>query len=199
MKKQVWLSGALVMILSAMFLTTSCAKKKVTQTEPVSTIQPEVQEVAPDRSAEEAEQAARLLQEDRLLKEAAAREAARAAFVNENIRFAFNSYELSNQAQRILDNKADYLRTNSDVTIIVEGYCDDRGAEPYNMSLGKRRAESVKKFLVDQGISTDRLVTVSYGENKPIALGHDEASWAKNRRIQIVVNLVSDYRKSAKN
>ena len=67
------------------------------------------------------------------------------------------------------------------------------------MALGKRRAESVKKFLVDQGISTDRLVTVSYGENKPIALGHDEASWAKNRRTQIVVNLVSDYRKSAKN
>lgn len=199
MKKQVWLSVALVMILSAMFLTTSCAKKKVTQTEPVSTIQPEVQEVEPDTSAEEAEQAARLLQEDRLQKEAAAREAARAAFVSENIRFAFNSYELSNQAQRILDNKADYLRTNSDVTIIVEGYCDDRGAEPYNMALGKRRAESVKKFLVDQGISTDRLVTVSYGENKPIALGHDEASWAKNRRTQIVVNLVSDYRKSAKN
>ena len=199
MKKQVWLSVALVMILSAMFLTTSCAKKKVTQTEPVSTIQPEVQEVAPDTSAEEAEQAARLLQEDRLLKEAAAREAARAAFVSENIRFAFNSYELSNQAQRILDNKADYLRTNSDVTIIVEGYCDDRGAEPYNMALGKRRAESVKKFLVDHGLSTDRLVTVSYGENKPIALGHDEASWAKNRRTQIVVNLVSDYRKSAKN
>jgi len=196
MKKQVWLSVALVMILSAMFLTTSCAKKKVTQTEPVSTIQPEVQEVAPDTSAEDA---ARLLQEDRLLKEAAAREAARAAFLSENIRFAFNSYELSNQAQRILDNKADYLRTNSDVTIIVEGYCDDRGAEPYNMALGKRRAESVKKFLVDQGISTDRLVTVSYGENKPIALGHDEASWAKNRRTQIVVNLVSDYRKSAKN
>ena len=196
MKKQVWLSVALVMILSAMFLTTSCAKKKVTQTEPVSTTQPEVQEVATDTSAEDA---ARLLQEDRLLKEAAAREAARAAFLSENIRFAFNSYELSNQAQRILDNKADYLRTNSDVTIIVEGYCDDRGAEPYNMALGKRRAESVKKFLVDQGISTDRLVTVSYGENKPIALGHDEASWAKNRRTQIVVNLVSDYRKSAKN
>ena len=196
MKKQVWLSGVLVMILSAMFLTTSCAKKKVTQTEPVSTIQPEVQEVAPDTSAEDA---ARLLQEDRLLKEAAALEAARAAFVSENIHFAFNSYELSNQAQRILDNKADYLRMNSEVKVIVEGHCDDRGTEPYNMVLGKRRAESVKKFLVDQGISTDRLVTVSYGENKPIALGHDEASLAKNRRTQIVVNLVSDYHKSAKN
>ena len=203
MRKYGRLSVALVMILSAMFLTTSCAKKEM-QTEQVSTTQPEIQEVAPDTSAEDAEQArrfeaARLLEEDRLLKEAAALEAARKAFVSENIRFAFNSYDLSNQAQRILNKKADYLRMNSGVKVTVEGYCDERGTEAYNISLGQHRAESVKKFLVDQGISTDRLVTVSYGEKKPIALGHDEASWAKNRRAQIVVNLNSDYHKSAKN
>lgn len=203
MRKYVRLSVALVMILSAMLLTTSCAKKEM-QTEQVSTTQPEIQEVAPDTSAEDAEQARRfeaerLLEEDRLLKEAAALEAARKAFVSENIRFAFNSYDLSNQAQRILNNKADYLRMNSGVKVTVEGYCDERGTEAYNISLGQQRAESVKKFLVDQGISTDRLVTVSYGEKKPIALGHDEASWAKNRRAQTVVNLNSDYHKSAKN
>lgn len=203
MRKYGRLSVALVMILSAMFLTTSCAKKEM-QTEQVSTTQPEIQEVAPDTSAEDAEQArrfeaARLLEEDRLLKEAAALEAARKAFVSENIRFAFNSYDLSNQAQRILNKKADYLRMNSGVKVTVEGYCDERGTEAYNISLGQQRAESVKKFLVDQGISNDRLVTVSYGEKKPIALGHDEASWAKNRRAQTVVNLNSDYHKSAKN
>jgi peptidoglycan-associated lipoprotein len=188
MKKQVWLSVALVMILSAMFLTTSCAKKKVTQTEPVSTIQPEVQEVAPDTSAEEAEQAARLLQEDRLLKEAAAMEAARAAFVSENIRFAFNSYKLSNQAQRILNRKADYLHNNSGVKVTVEGHCDDRGTEAYNIALGQQRAESAKKFLVALGISNDRLGTISYGEEHPIAKGQDEDFWAKNRRAQFVIN-----------
>ena len=198
MRKYVRLSVALVMILSAMLLTTSCAKKEM-QTEQVSTTQPEIQEVAPEKSSGEVEEAARLLEEDRLLKEAAAREAARKAFVSENVRFAYNSYDLSNQAQRILNKKADYLRMNSGVKVTVEGYCDERGTEAYNIALGKQRAESVKKFLVDQGISTDRLVTVSYGEKKPIALGHDEASWAKNRRAQTVVNLNSDYHKSAKN
>ena len=198
MRKYVRLSVALVMILSAMLLTTSCAKKEM-QTEQVSTTQPEIQEVAPEKSSGEVEEAARLLEEDRLLKEAAALEAARKAFVSENVRFAYNSYDLSNQAQRILNKKADYLRMNSGVKVTVEGYCDERGTEAYNIALGKQLAESVKKFLVDQGISTDRLVTVSYGEKKPIALGHDEASWAKNRRAQTVVNLNSDYHKSAKN
>ena len=198
MRKYARLSVALLMILFAMLLTTSCAKKEM-QTEQVSTTQPEIQEVAPEKSSGETEEAARLLEEDRLLKEAAALEAARKAFVSENVRFAYNSYDLSNQAQRILNNKADYLRMNSGVKVTVEGYCDERGTEAYNIALGKQRAESVKKFLVDQGISTDRLLTVSYGEKKPIALGHDEASWAKNRRAQTVVNLNSDYHKSAKN
>jgi peptidoglycan-associated lipoprotein len=203
MRKYGRLSVALVMILSAMFLTTSCAKKEM-QTEQVSTTQPEIQEVAPDTSAEDAEQArrfeaARLLEEDRLLKEAAALEAARKAFVSENIRFAFNSYDLSNQAQRILNNKADYLRMNSGVKVTVEGYCDERGTEAYNISLGQQRAESVKKFLVDQGINTDRVLTISYGENKPVAAGRDESAWAKNRRAQMVINLASADHKAMKN
>ena len=188
MRKHVWLYVVLVMILSTMFLTTSCAPKKVTQTEPVSATQPLVQEVAPDKSLEEAEEAARLLEEDRLLQEAAAREAARRAFVSENIRFAFNSHELSNQAQRILNKKADYLRKNSGVKVTVEGHCDDRGTEAYNIALGQQRAESVKKFLVDLGISNDKLATVSYGKKHPIAEGQNEDARTKNRRAQFVIN-----------
>jgi peptidoglycan-associated lipoprotein len=188
MRKHVWLSVALVMILSAMFLTTSCAPKKVTQTEPVSASQPVIQEVATDKSSEEAEKAARLLEEDRLLQEAAAREAAIRAFVSENIPFVFNSYELSNQAQRKLNNNANYLRMNPGIKVTVEGHCDGRGTEAYNIALGQQRAESVKKFLVNLGISNDRLATVSYGEKRPIAEGQNEDSWAKNRRAQFVLN-----------
>jgi len=128
------------------------------------------------------------LQEDRLRAEASAREAARTAFVNENIHFAFDSFVLSDQAQRILNSKADYLNTNSGVTVTVEGHCDDRGTETYNIALGERRAESVKKFLVDLGVSANQLNTVSYGEERPIAMGQDEVSWAKNRRAQLVIN-----------
>jgi peptidoglycan-associated lipoprotein len=185
MSKEIWLSISFVVTLSVMFFTVSCAKK-VVQNEPEPMTQSEVSK-APDKSAMEAEQAKRL-QEDRLRAEAAAREAAEKAFVNENIHFGFDSFVLSDQAQQILNHKADYLRTNSGVTVTVEGHCDERGTDAYNIALGERRAESVKNFLVDLGISTNRLNTVSYGEERPIAMGQDEASWAKNRRAQFVIN-----------
>jgi len=185
MTKNEWLNFALVMILFAMFFTVSCAKQ-VVQNEPVSTTQPEVS-TASDRPAEAAEPA-KQLQEDRLRAEAAASEAAGMAFVNENIPFSFDSSVLSDQAQQILHSKADYLRANSGVTVTVEGHCDERGTEAYNIALGERRAESVKNFLVDMGISANRLKTISYGEERPIAMGQDEASWGKNRRAQFMVN-----------
>jgi len=185
MQKNVWLVIVLVMILPAMFFTVSCSKK-VVQNEPEPMTQSEVSK-APDKSAEEADQT-RQLQEDRLRAEAAAREAAGAAFVNENILFSFDSSVLSDQAQQILNSKADYLRANSGIMVTVEGHCDNRGTEAYNIALGERRAESVKSFLVDLGISANRLKTISYGEERPIAMGQDEASWAKNRRAQFMVN-----------
>ena len=185
MSKKVWLSISFVVILSVMFFTVSCAKK-VVQNEPEPMTQSEVSK-APDKSAMEAEQAKRL-QEDRLRAEVAAREAAEKAFVDEIIHFSFDSALLSDQAQQILNSKADYLRVNSDVTVTVEGHCDARGTEAYNIALGEKRAESVKNFLVDLGISANRLNTVSYGEERPIAMGQDEASWAKNRRAQFAVN-----------
>jgi peptidoglycan-associated lipoprotein len=185
MRKKGCLVIALVMILPVVFFSASCTKK-VVQTEPVATTPPEVSK-ASDGTAEEAEQAGQL-QENRLREKEAAHEAAGAAFVIENIHFSFDSSVLSDQAQQILNSKADYLRTNSGVTVTVEGHCDERGTEAYNIALGERRAESVKNFLVDLGISANRLNTISYGEERPIAMGQDEASWAKNRRAQFMVN-----------
>ena len=185
MSKKLWLSTSFVVILSVVFFTVSCAKK-VVQNEPEPMTQSEVSK-APERSAMEVDQA-KQKQEDRLRVEPAAREAAGTAFVNENILFAFDSALLSDQAQQILNSKANYLRTNSGVTVTVEGHCDERGTEAYNIALGERRAESVKKFLVDLGISANRLNTVSFGEERPIDSGQNEASWAKNRRAQFVIN-----------
>jgi peptidoglycan-associated lipoprotein len=190
MRKKVGLAIALGMILSVSFFTASCSKKQVAQFEPTQTTQPEVSKEVPkvsDRSAQEAEQAKRL-EEDRLQAETAAREAAGTAFINRNVHFAFDSSVLSDQARQILKNKAQYLRTNPGVKVTVEGHCDDRGTDVYNMALGYRRAESVKDFLVDLGISADRLNTISYGEERPIAMGQNEESWAKNRRAQFQLN-----------
>jgi peptidoglycan-associated lipoprotein len=186
MRKKVWLAIALVIILPIMFFTASCSKKQVVKTEPTPTTQPEVPK-ASDRSAKEAEQARRL-QENRLRAQAAAREAAGTAFINEHIHFAFDSSVLSDQAQQILKSKAEYLRTNPGVRVTVEGHCDERGTNTYNMALGDRRAESVKKFLVNLDINANRLSSISYGEERPIVMGKNEASWAKNRRAQFVLN-----------
>ena len=185
MRKNVWLAIVLVTILSAMCFTTSCAQKMV-QTEPVPATQQEVSR-ASDKSAKDTDQG-RKSQEERLIVEGSAREVTENAVVSESVHFAFDSALLSEQAQQILISKADYLRTHSEVIVTVEGHCDERGTDAYNIALGERRAESVKNFLVDMGIRTNRLKTVSYGEERPIALGQNESSWTKNRRAQLVVN-----------
>ncbi|MBW2492258.1 MAG: peptidoglycan-associated lipoprotein Pal [Deltaproteobacteria bacterium] len=185
MRKNVWLIILLVVVLLAMFFTVSCTKK-VVKTEPASMSQTEVSNI-PDKSSEIADQTGQQ-QEDRSRTEATAREAAEKAFVNEYIHFSFDSAVLSDHAQQILNSKANYMQANSSVRVTVEGHCDERGTESYNIALGEKRAESVKNFLVDLGISANRLNTISYGEERPFAIGHDEHSWAKNRRAQFMIN-----------
>ena len=185
MRRNVWMAIAFVVIYLFMLFTASCAKE-VVQTQSASTTEPEAQ-TAPESPQEEAEQAGQP-EENRLWEEAAAREASEKAFVSENVHFAFDSSALSDQARQILNSKADYLRTNPDITITIEGHCDDRGTDAYNMALGEQRAESVKIFLAGLGIDNNRLNTVSYGEERPIAMGHNQASWAENRRAPFVVN-----------
>ena len=196
-RKTLWPAVA-VMILSVLLFTVSCAKKMV-QDQQVSTTEPEIQkspdrtttepevQKVPERSAEVVEKAGRR-EEDRRLAEEAVREAAKAAFIGENVHFAFNSFELSDQAMQVLNNKADYLRMNPGITVTVEGYCDERGTNAYNVVLGERRAESAKVYLVGLGVSGSRLHTVTYGEERPVAAGHNEASWAENRRVQFLIN-----------
>ena len=179
MSKNVRLTLAWVMILTAMFFLVSCTKKTV-QTQPEQTLQSEVPK-AEDKNVEEAEPV--VLQD-----EAKVPEATRVKFVNEDILFAFDSSALSDQTQQILNNIAEYLRTNQRLKATVAGHCDERGTKTYNIALGERRANAVKNVLVSMGIGADRLNIVSYGEERPVAPGQDEESWAKNRRAQFVIN-----------
>ncbi len=175
MRKNVWLALALVLILPFMFFLTSCAKNAV-QSQPEQTPQSDLPKAA-DNSGGTVEPG----------DQATAPQSAGTEFVNENIHFEFDSAVLSDQAQRILTDKAEYLRTNPGLTVTVEGHCDERGTDAYNMALGDRRAKSAKDFLVNMGIGTDRLSTISYGEERPVAQGRDESSWAKNRRAQFAI------------
>ncbi len=175
MRKNFWMALTLAMILPAMFFLVSCAKDAV-QTHPTQIPQSELPK-AEGKSADKSEQAGPR-------DEATNPETAGAEFVNDNIHFALDSAVLSDQAKQILTHKAEYLHKNPGLTITVEGHCDERGTDAYNIALGDRRAKSVKDFLVNMGIGADRLNTISYGEERPIALGRDEVSWAKNRRAQ---------------
>jgi peptidoglycan-associated lipoprotein len=111
----------------------------------------------------------------------------RMAFENEDIFFAYDSSALTTQAQEVLRKKAAFMRANGNVKVTIEGHCDDRGTNEYNLALGEARARSAKAFLVDLGIPATRLATISYGEERPIAKGQTEEVWAKNRRCHFVI------------
>lgn len=100
------------------------------------------------------------------------------------IYFAFDSSELDEEAQTRLRRAADWLNRSENRTIIfrIEGNCDERGTEEYNLALGDRRANAARDFLVGLGVAAERIRTVSYGESQPVDPGHNEAAWSKNRR-----------------
>ena len=105
----------------------------------------------------------------------------------EDIYFEFDRSTLTSESQEILRKKAKWLRANRDVKVVIEGHCDNRGTNEYNLALGDRRAVSTKAFLVNLGISPSRMVTISYGEERPLMHGQNEKAWAKNRRAHFEV------------
>ncbi len=115
------------------------------------------------------------------------RGAAADRFVNEDVTFAYDSSALDARAQEILKFKAEFLRSNANAAVTIEGHCDERGTSEYNMALGQKRADSVKKFLINSGISGSRMNTVSFGKERALDPGHNEAAWSKNRRAHFVL------------
>ncbi|MEF2146235.1 MAG: peptidoglycan-associated lipoprotein Pal [Desulfovibrionaceae bacterium] len=100
------------------------------------------------------------------------------------IYFAFDSSELTAESREVLQAKADILKRYKDLTLVVEGYCDERGTVEYNLALGERRARAAYDYLVILGIAPDRLSIVSFGEENPQDPGHTEEAWSQNRRDQ---------------
>ena len=101
--------------------------------------------------------------------------------------FAYNESTLSNDAQAALTASANWLKQNAQYNILIEGHCDERGTEQYNLALGDHRANTVKQYLQTLGVDGARMRTVSYGEERPFDPGHDESAWAKNRRAHLVI------------
>jgi peptidoglycan-associated lipoprotein len=96
--------------------------------------------------------------------------------------FDYDSAQINDSERAKIEAVATHLRSSGGVSVIVEGHCDERGSNEYNLALGERRALAVRAYLVGLGIDATRIQTKSFGEERPAALGHDEASWSQNRR-----------------
>ncbi len=108
--------------------------------------------------------------------------------VGDRVFFAFDRSNLNDGSQATLQKLAAWLTTYPNVTISLEGHCDERGTREYNLALGERRADAARDYLVALGINGGRLTTISYGKERPAVLGSNEEAWAQNRRDVFVVN-----------
>jgi peptidoglycan-associated lipoprotein len=105
----------------------------------------------------------------------------------DTIYFATDAYDIDAEDQATLTKQAAWLQKNPNVNVTVEGHCDERGTREYNLALGDRRANAAKNFLVSAGIAASRISVISYGKERPVAMGSDESAWAQNRRAVTVV------------
>jgi len=101
--------------------------------------------------------------------------------------FDFDSYALRDDARKALDTDAQLLRDHSNLSITIEGHCDERGTAEYNQALGERRAQAARDYLAAAGVDASRIQIISYGKERPFDSGHDEQSWAQNRRAHVVL------------
>ena len=108
--------------------------------------------------------------------------------VGDRVFFDFDKFNLKPDARKTLEKQAAWLKANPSVRVTVEGHCDERGTREYNLALGERRANSAKDYLVSLGVNPGRLKTISYGKERPVAMGSNEAAWTQNRRSVTVVS-----------
>ena len=188
MQRKVWINLFLFLVIPGLLFTVSCAKKAV---------KPDVSLTQKAAEAEAARLAAQKAKEDEIAKQRAIKEerlaeenariVAKEKFLSEDIHFEFDKSSLLPGAQDILSDKAKWIRDNPDVSVIIEGHCDERGTIEYNLALGDRRAESARAFLIDLGVLSTRLKTISYGEERPADQSHNKKAWAENRRAHFVI------------
>ena len=181
----------LLLVVTLALVPTGCGKKPAPAPQPVTDGAADAAaarragEEAAARARREAEEAARREAEERARRE---REMAAArTTLLEIVYFDFDDARIKPEAQALLDQKARILRQYPEVRVRIEGHCDERGSNEYNDALGHRRASSILAYLTGAGIQGSRLEIISFGEDRPLAPGHDEMSWARNRRGEFVI------------
>ena len=108
--------------------------------------------------------------------------------VGDRVFFGYDSSDLDSDALELLQDQVAWLKQNSNVSVTIEGHCDERGTREYNLALGEKRAQAVKNYLIGLGINPDRVSTISYGKERPAVVGSNDGAWAQNRRSVTLVN-----------
>ena len=175
-----------LMILMLVILVAGCAKKlpppgesaiqkersaKETTAEPVK--KETVKEVVEAKTAK--------------LEETSASSRGEEAVVLQDALFDYDRYDIRTDARPVLDSAASFLKKNANLNVLIEGHCDERGTNEYNLALGERRAKAAKDYLTSLGIKTARMSVLTYGEEKPVCTEQNENCWQKNRRAHFVV------------
>lgn len=191
MKKNLFILGfgAFVLVVGIILLINGCAKQAMKETQEEKTAVSQKEAAAgPAKSVETDEQRAA---REKALKEAAMKEKeadeAKKETVFEDIHFDFDKCDLRPEARETLKKLGDYLTANKEAKVLIEGNCDERGSEEYNLALGEKRSVSAMKYLISLGASKGQVKTISYGKERPLDPGHNEEAWAKNRRDHFVI------------
>ncbi|MDQ7032574.1 MAG: peptidoglycan-associated lipoprotein Pal [Desulfonauticus sp.] len=191
-----WIFGTILMLTLVM----GCAKKKIetypagvssnqqigAQTKPYVTNHQEEQTLSSVQEQQGQTVEEQNLQEEKLKQAQQEKEDIR-KIIAKRIFFDFDSYELKPEARKILQQKAEILKKHPEIKIVIEGHCDERGTEEYNLALGEKRARAAYEFLILLGVDANRMQIVSYGEEDPLDPRHCEAAWAKNRRDEFKI------------
>lgn len=190
MKKGITILFSLVVMTALGFSGVSCTKK-------LHVVGPERATSAPVRPEDREEKAQKISEDENgsyKISDLASEEKPRDLSKDEKLKseidefesrpvyFDYDESDLKPAARENLSKRAAWLKSNSEYSILIEGHCDERGTNEYNLALGDRRAEVAKRYLINQGISGQRIETISYGEERPADREHNEEAWAKNRR-----------------
>ncbi|KAF0220815.1 MAG: peptidoglycan-associated [Geobacteraceae bacterium] len=183
--------GFFMVLCCGALLASGCAKKEMMKGEegisPPSTAKPAEQIPAKPSVKEEVVQEQPIKEAPASVKEETMKSAKAGESALERIYFDFDSFVLTQPSRDTLYKDAEWLLKNNPVKVQIEGHCDERGSDEYNLALGEKRAKAAMNYLVTLGVLADRLSIISYGKEKPLDPGHDEAAWAKNRRAEFVI------------
>ncbi|MBI5025388.1 MAG: peptidoglycan-associated lipoprotein Pal [Nitrospirae bacterium] len=161
-----------------------CAER---QPMPTSTLTPEQQAAEEARKAEEARAKKEGVGEKLLPPGKEKGLVAEEASPFKDIQFEFDRYDIRPDAKPVLDSIASWMSKNKKANILIEGHCDERGTNEYNLALGEKRAKATKDHLISLGVAPNRIATISYGEEKPACNGRNEDCWQRNRRAHTVI------------